>query len=70
MTTSRAVLVSFDAGTYTATIRPPGSAGRAVAGAPVARNIAAGELLAGRNVAVIAFTAGDPTDAVVVAVWA
>jgi hypothetical protein len=67
---TRATLVSFDAGTYTATIRPPGSAARAVGGVPVSRSITSGELLAGRLVAVSWFTPGDPTDAVVFAVWA
>ncbi len=66
---TRAVLVAFDAGTYTATVRPQGSPARAVASVPVARNIAAGELTPGRNVAVLWFTPADPTDAVVVAVY-
>ena len=66
---TRAVLVAFDGVTYTATIRPAGSPGRAVAGVTVARNIAAVEMVVGRNVAVASFTPGDPTDASVIAVW-
>lgn len=65
----RATLVAFDAGTYTATIRPPGSPGRAVAGVAVSRGIPSAEMLAGRSVAIASFTPGDYTDAAVVAVW-
>lgn len=67
---TRAVLVAFDGATYTATIRPAGSPGRAVAGVAVARNIAAVEMVVGRNAAVASFTSGDPTDAIILAVWA
>jgi len=66
---TRATLVAFDGASYTATIRPAASPARAVAGVAVARDIAAIEMVPGRNVAIASFTPNDPTDAVLVAVW-
>ena len=65
----RAILVAFDATGYTATIRPPGSAAAAISGVPVSRALPAGEMVAGRQVAVAGFAAADPTNAVVLGVW-
>lgn len=67
---TRGVLVAFDGGTYTATVRPAASPGRAVAGIVVSRGLPAAEMVVGRTVALAGFTAGDPSDLVVVAVWA
>jgi hypothetical protein len=38
-------------------------------GVPVARNIAPGEMLAGRSCAILFFDASNPKDGVVVGVW-
>ena len=65
----RGVLVAFDAGSYTATVRYAGSLSGTVAGVPVSRAIANGQLLVGRRVAVALFAAGHPTDAMVVGVY-
>ncbi len=63
------VLRSFDAGSYTATVQVTGSLQRYVTGLPVARNIAASEMTAGRKVAVVLFDESNPSDAVIFAVW-
>ncbi len=70
MDMKRGVLRSFDAGTYTASVQLVGSLSAWLTGVPVARNIAAADLVAGRNVAVLLFDLGNPNDAVVAAVWA
>jgi len=70
MTIRRGVLKAFDAGTYTATVEMAGSIGGWLSGVPVARNIASGELVAGRSVAVSFFDAGNSKDCVLFAVWA
>lgn len=64
-----AVLRAFDGATYTATLQLTGSLQRYLTGVPVARNIASGEMTAGRKVAVSLFDASNPADAVVFAVW-
>jgi len=66
----RATLKDFDAGTYTATVEIAGSLATYLVGVPVARNIDAAELVAGRRVALYFFDAMNPDDAVVLAVWA
>ncbi len=65
----KGVVKSFDAGTYKATVQVAGSLSVWLAGVAVARNIASGEMLAGRSCAVLFFDAANPQDAVVVAVW-
>jgi hypothetical protein len=65
----RAILKAFDAGTYKATVEVSGSVGGWLAGVAVARNIASGELVSGRNVAILLFDPSNPNDAVVCAVW-
>ena len=69
MEMKRGVLRAFDSGTYTATVEIAGSLAVWLSGVPVARNIASGEMTAGRNVAVLLFDASNPNDAVVAAVW-
>ena len=66
----RGVLRSFDSGGYTAAVQVAGSLGVWLPSVPVSRAIAAAELTAGRQVAVLFFDPASPTDAVVTAVWA
>jgi hypothetical protein len=65
----RAILRGFDAGTYMATVQVAGSLATYLTGVPVARNIAAAELVNGRNVALLLFDPSNPNDMVVCAVW-
>ena len=65
----RATLRSFDSGTYTATVEVAGSIAVWLSGVPVARNIPAAELIAGRKCAIMHFDASNPTDAVLSALW-
>ena len=65
---TRGTLLAFSAGSYTATVRYPGSLSGVVLDVPVSRSIAVGELVAGRRVAVALFDAGNPADAMVVGV--
>ncbi len=65
----RGTLRAFDSATYTATVEVAGSVSVWLSGVPVARNIAAGELVGGRKVALLLFDASNPNDAVVTAVW-
>ena len=65
----KGVLKSFDSGTYIATVQISGSLSVLLEGVPVSRGIPSGEMVTGRNVAVIFHAAGNPDDAVVVAVW-
>ncbi len=69
MTIRRAVLKSFDSATYTAAVQIAGSLDVWLAGVPVARSIAAAEMQAGRNVALLLFDDANPKDAVIAAVW-
>ncbi len=65
----RGTLQDFDGGTYTATVQIQGSRLQWLAGVPVNRGIPAGEMVAGRTVAVVFFAASDPNDAMVVGVY-
>jgi hypothetical protein len=69
MVIRRGELKSFDAGSYTATVRLAGSLSVWLSGVPVARNIASGEMQAGRSCAVIFFDDANPNDAVLAAVY-
>jgi hypothetical protein len=69
MTVRRGEIKSFDSGSYLATVRLAGSLAVWLSGVPVARNIAAGEVQAGRSCAVIFFDDANPQDAVIVAVY-
>ncbi len=65
----RAILRAFDSGSYKATVEVAGSIAVWLDGVPVARNIASGELVAGRNVALLLFDPSNQNDAVIAAVW-
>ena len=65
----KGILKAFDSGTYTATVQVQGSLSVWLDDVPVSRGIPTGEMVTGRNVAVIFLDPGNPDDAVVVAVW-
>ena len=65
----RGTLVSFSAGTYTATVRPSGSPGEVMADLKVARSIAAAEMTAGRAVLIDTGESGELEEVVVYAVY-
>ncbi len=65
----RGTLMDFEPTGYTATVRFAGSLSSVVPGVPVARGIAAAELVDGRRVAVAVFDSGSPSDAMIVGVW-
>jgi hypothetical protein len=65
----RGRVVSFNAGTHTATVRLDGSAAQTVA-VPTNRVIASGDMTAGRQVLVDTGDHNHPADFVVTAVWA
>jgi hypothetical protein len=66
----RGTLRDFDSSGYTATVEIDGSVATYLSSVPVARNIASGDLVNGRSVAVWFFDSANPDDAVVLAVWA
>jgi hypothetical protein len=65
----RGTLRGFSASTYLAAVQIAGSLPTSLVDLPVARNLAAGEMVSGRNVAVLFFDEANPNDAVVAAVW-
>jgi hypothetical protein len=69
MSLKRAILRSFDAGNYAATVQLSGSDRVYLEDVAVARNLAAGEMVVGRRVAVIFFDEHNAREAVVVAVY-
>lgn len=69
MTVRRGEVKSFDSGAYTASVQVAGSLGVWLNDVPVARNIATGEMVAGRACAVLFFDEQNPQDGVVIAVW-
>lgn len=62
-------LISFDAGTYTAVVREVGSLSVHLTGVPVARDIAAGEMIAGRYCVMAVFDEFNPGDNVIAGVF-
>jgi hypothetical protein len=64
------ILKSFDSGVYVATVQFFSSLQTFVSAIPVSRDIASGDLTAGRRVAVAFFDATNQSDAVLFAVWA
>ncbi len=66
---NQATLKSFDNVNWLATVQLTGSLQTWLSGVPVARNIAAAEMTAGRKVAVALFDPTNQADAVVFAVW-
>ncbi|MFH1650885.1 MAG: hypothetical protein ABID87_02105 [Chloroflexota bacterium] len=69
MKLKKAVLKSFNAGNYTATVRLAGSYKVYLEDISVARNLPSGEMVTGRKVAVVFFDEYHPGEAVVVAVY-
>ncbi len=69
MSLRKGVLQNFNAGSYTATVQMAGSHKVYLEDITVARNLPAGEMSAGRKVAVIFFDEHNPREAVVVAVY-
>ena len=69
MTVKKAVLRSFNTESYSATVEITGSGKTYLDGVPVARNLPAAEMIAGRNLAVLFFDEHNVKDAVVVAVY-
>jgi hypothetical protein len=65
----KGILKAWSVGTYTATVQIEGSLSVWLEDVPVSRDIATGEMVTGRNVAVIFLDESNPSDAVVVAVW-
>lgn len=65
----KGILKAFSSGTYTATVQVQGSLSVWLEDVPVSRGIPTAEMVTGRNVAVIFLDPGNPSDAVVVAVW-
>ena len=68
MDVKQATLQSFDSIAYTATVRLTGSH-TALEDIPVARNLPAAEMTAGRRVGVIFFDEHNPKETVVIAVY-
>jgi hypothetical protein len=66
----KAILKLFNSSNYTATIQIAGSSRAYLEGVKTARNIAAVEMIAGRNVAVIFWDKNNPADAVIIGVYA
>ena len=69
MNLKKAVLKSFDSGSYTASLQISGSHKAYLEGVAVARNLPAAEMVLGRRVAVILFDEHNAKDAVVIAVY-
>jgi hypothetical protein len=69
MIVKKAVLRSFDSENYTATVEITGSGKTYLEGVPVARNLPAEEITAGRKLAVLFFDEHNVKDAVVMAVY-
>jgi len=69
MRLKKAMLKSFDSGNYTATVQLSGSYKVYLEDVTVARNLPAGEMTAGRKVALVLFDEHNPKEAVLVAVY-
>ena len=65
----KGILKVFNSIPYTATIQIEGSLSVWLEDVPVNRGIPTAEMVTGRNVSVQFHEAGNPTDAVVIAVW-
>ena len=69
MTIRQGTVKAFDSTPYTATVQIRGSVAIWLSDVPVARNIASGEMVAGRHCAILLFDDTNPQDAVVIAVY-
>ncbi len=65
----RGVLISFNAGTYLATVRLADSASTTIGNVPTDRDIAAGSMVVGRRVAMAVFDPANPLDAMILGVF-
>ena len=70
MAALRGRLVRFDGRTWRAVVRLDGSASMELTGVAVSRALAEGEMVAGRTVLVETGVAGDPAEAILIAVVA
>ena len=70
MAALRGRLVRFDGTTWRAVVRLDGSASMELTGVAVSRALAGGEMVAGRIVLVETGEAGDPAEAILIAVVA
>ena len=70
MAALRGRLVRFDGRTWRAVVRLDGSASMELTGVAVSRALAGGEMVAGRTVLVETGVAGDPAEAILIAVVA
>jgi hypothetical protein len=69
MIIKKAILKSFDAGTYKATVQMAGSDKVYLEDVAVAKNIASAEMVSGRQTAVLFFDQHNAGEAVVLGVW-
>ncbi len=69
MSLKKAILKSFDSGSYTATIQLAGSHKAYLEDIAVARNLPAAEMTTGRKVAVVFFDENNAGEAAVIAVY-
>ena len=69
MKLKKAILRSFNSGNYTATVQIASSYKVYLEDVAVARNLASGEMVTGRKVAVVFFDEYNPREAVVIAVY-
>ena len=69
MRIKKAELKSFNSGNYTAVVRLSGSYKVYLEEIAVARNIPSGEMIAGRETAVLFFDEYQPKDAVIISVY-
>jgi len=65
----KGILKAFNSGTYLASVQLIGSLSVWLDNVPTSRAIAAADIVAGRNVAVLFYDAGNPSDCVIMAVW-
>lgn len=65
----KAILRSFDAESYTATVQVAGSLSSWLEDVPVSRAIPAAEMIAGRACALLLLAPSNPKDSAIVAVW-
>jgi len=65
----KAMLKSFNATAYTATVQIVGSLCSWLADVPVSRGIPAAEMISGRACALFLLDPSNPRDSVIVAVW-
>jgi hypothetical protein len=65
----KAILKTWNCGTYTATIQIAGSSKTYLEGIKAARNLPTSEMVPGRQVALILWDEHNPSDGVIIAVY-